>query len=273
MKVAFKLADNTNDKGTGFAGSLHAGSVLSALELFDIHFGKQQPAQDSLLHSHVFFKRPITDDYVIEASLGEPGELGEPNVRCFISDQEGLKVRSIHEWCDRQESNIHKVSSSLGQNIEALPNILSTIQKHFPIYSRLSIDALRLYEKGLMIEQKPHSKSASDQRTYLMENTVLAYLAAWSLGSAYGQRVGEVDVLVSKAQTWINLENLEDGAKRIPVIAIPETRQHIDTLKADLKNTGKAKIELKALAGPVLLHGLFHVRLKSVTFGDGHVAR
>lgn len=78
IDLSFPLAENVNDKGTGFAGSLGAAATYSAWAL--IHLLLREHDLDlnlAVVSSELEFKRAVTEDFVASTRLPATEKISE----------------------------------------------------------------------------------------------------------------------------------------------------------------------------------------------------
>lgn len=269
MKVSFSLKDHKNDKGTGFAGSLHAGCVLAALNMLESVYG-DGVLQNQQLLSTVAFKRPVTTDFAIEAEVIE-----HQKARCWVLDDQGLKVKSTHECVERAvrdvQADLQKNQSEQLEHYESFypqNEVQECLAESFPVSCHLNIESICSDQRTLVMKRyhKPFSQGGdvnADLKERVFQDLLSAYLSAWSLATAMANQVGENDVLVARASSQIDLNESRsyDQQSQLTIAAKLSEQGSSGPLKEQLRLNGKTIVKIEALGTFVRLQGLFHVRV------------
>lgn len=76
LSISAPLAPNTNDKGTGFAGSLATIATLSGWALVTLHLRTMDRDDAVVIHtSSLEYKKPVTGDFIAVVQLPDKNTL------------------------------------------------------------------------------------------------------------------------------------------------------------------------------------------------------
>lgn len=76
LELAFPLAQNINDKGTGFAGSLNAAATYCAWSLVHLLMREEGFNHNlAVVSSQVEYQRPVIDDFTVCAALPDADQV------------------------------------------------------------------------------------------------------------------------------------------------------------------------------------------------------
>lgn len=98
IRIKSPLQANINDKGTGFAGSIYSGLVLSGWSLVTYELRRRGHDPDVVVaRSTVEYRMPIRSDFISRATFADPGELDLFLQKFEQGRKPGISVQSTIE--------------------------------------------------------------------------------------------------------------------------------------------------------------------------------